>query len=330
MKNRVLAILDVGHGNSSVLRDDNGVVVIDTGLGTTLLEFLKDVGIRQLDVVLISHADADHISGLIQLLACREFVVKKVRLNTDSAKKSQLWDNLLYELNSLDKAGKVDWEVSLTANQQEDYSQGRVRIEVLGPSKYLAAKGAGSKDDQGRKITTNSISCVIRFSQGDLPLAVFPGDIDEVGLDDLQRDNGKTGARILVFPHHGGHSGSSDMGVFTRKICDQFEPSVVVFSIGRGLHSTPRTDVVLAIRRHVKDVRIACTQLSENCTAADPVEHLGHLDNAVAFGKGVGACCAGTLVLDLDNISELTPDPAQHALFIEKVAPDALCRRAIV
>jgi len=322
--------LDVGHGNASVLEDDRGIVVIDTGLGTTLLEYLKDVGIRQIDVILISHADADHISGLIQIIACREFIVKKVRLNTDSAKKSALWDNLLYELNSLDKSGEVDWEVSLTANQKEDLSQGRVKIEVLGPSKYLAAKGAGSNDDRGRKITTNSVSCVIRLVQDKLPLAVFPGDIDEVGLDDLQRDCGKTGAPILVFPHHGGHSGSSDMEVFARKVCDQFEPAVVVFSIGRGLHSTPRTDVVLAIRKHVKDVRIACTQMSEHCTADDPREHPHHLNAAVAYGRGVGACCAGTLVLDLDTLSELAPSAANHAAFIEKAAPDALCRRAIV
>src|SRR5689334_20557252 len=83
---RYLAIVDVGHGNCSVLQDSNGTVVIDTGPGTTLLEFLKKEKIEKVDVVLLSHADSDHISGLIQLLACGEFQIGRVRFNSDAAK----------------------------------------------------------------------------------------------------------------------------------------------------------------------------------------------------------------------------------------------------
>ena len=68
MKRPYLAILDVGHGNCAVLTDSKGIVVIDTGPGSALLEYLSEKNIKTIDVVLISHADQDHIGGLIQLL----------------------------------------------------------------------------------------------------------------------------------------------------------------------------------------------------------------------------------------------------------------------
>jgi len=178
---RFFVILDIGHGNCSILRDDDGTIVIDTGLGTALFEFLTQEGIDRVDVVLLSHADEDHISGLVHLLACRKFSIGRVRLNTDGAKKTALWENLIYELERQDAAAKVDWEVALTANSKEDYSQGRVAVSVLAPGKALAARGPGGTS-KGRRITTNSISAVIRLSQGSDPIAVLPGDMDEIGL----------------------------------------------------------------------------------------------------------------------------------------------------
>ena len=77
-----LAILDVGHGNSAILIDSEGVVVIDTGLGSSLLEYLEESGVTTIDAVLISHADEDHIGGLVQLLSSSKFRVRSVRLNT--------------------------------------------------------------------------------------------------------------------------------------------------------------------------------------------------------------------------------------------------------
>ncbi len=42
MPDRTLTILDVGHGNSAVLVDSEGVVVIDAGLKSSLLEYLTE------------------------------------------------------------------------------------------------------------------------------------------------------------------------------------------------------------------------------------------------------------------------------------------------
>ncbi|MFH2201677.1 MAG: MBL fold metallo-hydrolase, partial [Elusimicrobiota bacterium] len=50
----------MGHGNCAVIVDSGGVVVIDAGPGSGLLEFLTREGITHINTVIISHADTDH------------------------------------------------------------------------------------------------------------------------------------------------------------------------------------------------------------------------------------------------------------------------------
>src|SRR5436305_15181787 len=111
---RKLAILDVGHGNCAVLQDSKGVAVIDTGRGNSLEIYLREEGIDRIDVVLISHADQDHLGGLISLLASRAVVIGRVRLNTDSVHGSKIWDDLLYELNHTELEGTTSINHGLT------------------------------------------------------------------------------------------------------------------------------------------------------------------------------------------------------------------------
>jgi len=321
-----LAILDVGHGNCAVLIDTNGVVVIDTGPGSSLLEYLTERGIKIVDVVLISHADQDHIGGLIQLLASKVFCIKRVLLNTDSEKDSAVWDDLLYELNRANNANELQFEISLTHNRSGEFDQGAVNIEILGPSKYLAGKGPGSKDKKGRKITTNSISAVIRLSKDKNPIALLPGDLDEVGLTDLIGSGVNLNAPLVVFPHHGGRAGSTNMTEFARKLCAQVSPKMVIFSNGRGQRGTPIPEVVEAIRQRVPFIRIACTQLSEHCAKSLPPSLFTHLNNVFSAGRESNKCCAGTIVIALDSVDTIFPDYDAHQEFIKLAAPTALCR----
>ncbi|SRR6266487_312414 len=77
-----LLILDVGHGNCAILRDTMAVTVIDCGYdGVTLIQTLDRLGIEAVDHVLISHADIDHIGGLVPLI--KEIPVHNVYMNAD-------------------------------------------------------------------------------------------------------------------------------------------------------------------------------------------------------------------------------------------------------
>ena len=326
-RSRTLTILDVGHGNSAVLVDDKGTLVIDAGPRNALLEYLKESGVSHIDVVLVSHADRDHINGLIGLLSSDEFTIGRIRLNTDSTKESAAWDNLLWELNDQHKKKKIDFNTTLAARTGEDLSCGSVRVEVLGPSLYLTAKGPGSTDRRGRKITSNSISAVIRLSYGGIVLVVLTGDIDEVGIENLRDDKVDMKGKTLVFPHHGGNLSAKDNSKIVQQLIELASPDNVIFSIGRGVHSTPRPEIVEAVRKMLPKVYIACTQLSEHCADKLPINYPRYVDDIFAVGREKRTCCAGSVRIDVNTGDIVSPLPEEHRRFIDVNIPTPLCTR---
>lgn len=208
-------------GNSAVLIDREGVVVIDAGPKTELLKFLLWKNITVIDVLLLSHADKDHIADAINLLAAEEITIRRVYVNSDSTKDSKVWDRLVQALYDADKSGILYFEPSLTPHLNGKLDQGTVAIEVLAPNQYIAAKGPGSRDRQGRKLSSNSISAVIRFFFNGKPIVLLPGDIDQVGLDNLLEDNADMMAWFAVYPHHGGRPGSRNLKTFAALFAQQ-------------------------------------------------------------------------------------------------------------
>ena len=321
-----ISILDVGHGNSAVVTVPGWVAVIDAGPGSALLSFLREQGITAVDEMLISHADEDHIGGLIALLGAG-VRVRRIRLNSDAHQDSDIWRDLAYALDIAQRHGQIDFSPALTVNDNGLFDHQPVRIEILGPSTYLAQRGPGSTDRSGRTITTNSISAVIRVSVDGRRVVLFPGDIDQVGLDELLYDkNLNPHAEVLVFPHHGGRAGHTGVAVFSEELSQAVKPLVVVFSIGRGRHATPLPEVVAAVRAHAPAARIACTQLSDRCAAALPKNDPTHLNPVFARGRERSHCCAGTIVISESAVvGAVLPGTAEHAAFIKTNAPSALC-----
>ena len=256
LNNRTITILDVGHGNSTIIKDESGIVIIDAGTKSTLLEYLLDQEIEHIDTILISHADQDHIGGIVAILSSGKFGIGKVRLNTDSLKGTDAWDDLLYELDRMGIESGLDFRPSLTINDIDEYNLTGYKIQILGPSNYLASKGPGSKDHQDRKITTNSISAVIRIlDDKDIPILLIPGDVDDIGLDDLIEHKSNASSPILIFPHHGGLPGSQENVVdFTLRLSNLIKPNTVVFSIERSdRYSTPRPEIISTLINYSRD-----------------------------------------------------------------------------
>lgn len=325
MSNTSLTILDVGHGNSAVLIDDTSVVVIDAGPGTTLLEFLTREGIMKIDVLLLSHADKDHIKGVISLIES-QVSIDLVQLNTDSEKESDLWDDLAYELDCANKTGDVKFNVGLTTNETGKFDIGKIHVEIVAPALYLAAKGAGSVDRKGRSLTSNSLSAVVRLIRDKKPLVLLASDIDNTGLENLADSGVDARAPIAVFPHHGAKPGTADIPTFTGRFCQVAMPEIVVFSIGRGQYSTPQPGVIATLRKTMPSTRILCTQLSEHCAATLTSDDFSHLTEKFAKGKERGTCCSGTIIIELgEDEFVIRPDENSHKAFIEKAVPTPLC-----
>lgn len=318
-----MAVLDVGHGTSVVLFSGNDIAVFDTGTGSGLLEFLEQQGVSRIRTVVLSHADKDHVGGLVGLLAANTVAVERVILNTDSLKDSAVWDDLVYELDARHGAGEVIFDTKMTAGDRQ--TLGAVTASVVAPSPYLSAKGLGSTDRSGRRISSNSISAVIRLCNAEGPVALLTGDLDVIGLEDLLRTGGACEAPILVFPHHGGGTGAADVQGYVSRLIERVRPRVVVFSIGRSRGGTPDPAVVSHLRRTAPDARIICTQLSQRCAKSLPTFAPSHLSPAFALGRSDGTCCGGTILISLRDASRITPGSDDHLAFIKAAAESPMC-----
>lgn len=326
-----LTILDVGHGNCSVLEDSEGVVVVDAGeKGAGLVLFLLEQGISHVDTLILSHADKDHIAGALQLMSEPAVSVGEVRLNSDAQKGSAIWKLLRIALEDAAQRG-CSVVVGLHASMSGRFDKGDVRVEVLAPRLADALSGVGAHPASGGpRMTGNSLSAVIRLSRDGEPIALLPGDIDISGLASLvgRSQPGALTAPIAVFPHHGGLPGASSpeaLRGFAQMFCRAVQPEHVVFSIGRGRHATPRPEIVDAIRSELDTPHIACTQLSKRC-AALAIGSSHHIAPVFARGRASGTCCAGSLVVTTATDPVVNPH-ASHVSFVLGLVEKPLCMR---
>ncbi|HYT44420.1 MAG TPA: MBL fold metallo-hydrolase [Methylomirabilota bacterium] len=294
-----LIVLDVGHGNCAILRDTNAVTVIDCPPALTLLETLERLGISTIDQVLISHADVDHVGGLINLL--EDVIVRNIYINPDADKKSRIWKDIRIALGLAEERG-TEVHVGLTSQWTKKFNSGQIEIEILAPSTEIALSGAGGDDSEDHKLTSNSMSVVVGLMHNSQRVAILPGDIDDRGLDNLLVKQRDIEAQILIFPHHGGLPGGKINGHdFARKLCALVKPHLIVFSIDRDRFKNPREDTMQGVLSVVPNAHIVCTQLSRKCAAELPDSNFDHLTSLPAMGRARGKCCGGTISIKING-----------------------------
>lgn len=324
----LLHVLDVGHGNSSVLIDEETVIVFDAGPRTTLLEFLDREQIQHVDVVLISHADKDHIEALISLIESRTVTIGTVRLNPNLVKTTAIWSHLTELLDLEDRERRLDFVPTLTTKDTGAFDTKNVQVQILAPSPGVAAAGVGSKRPEKTAITSNSISVVARLAVADQAYVILMGDISLTGFREMLKYCKDIATPIAIYPHHGGHSDRDDPLILAQELCAAVQPTCVIFSTGRGLHGTPLPNVVGELKRLIPGVRFCCTQLSEHCAAIPPSAPFKHLGARFSAGLSANKCCTGTITIALSGTPDvLQPVASEHAIFVQLNAPTALCKR---
>ncbi len=156
-----LTILDVGHGSCCILSNGDNTILIDTGPGVAVLEYLSREGIQKIDTVVLSHADADHISGLIALLNSGLFEVREIISNSDALKKSEKWRNLAWSIDYKKRTGDLKQVDRLCEGDVIATNIEGVRLTVLAPRLAIVLTGPGAQDPEGRLISSNSASGVL-------------------------------------------------------------------------------------------------------------------------------------------------------------------------
>jgi len=324
-----LIILDVGHGNCAILRDTNGVIIIDCPQGVTLIETLENLSIKEISHILISHADADHIAGIINLLSNETIKINNVHLNPDLSRETEIWRDLLIALKDARlRLGTVVY-TELTTRKTGELNVGQVLVEILAPTPELALVGGVGRTVDERRLNPNSTSAVVGLVHDSHRVAILGADIDRVGLDQLLNERSELKADILVFPHHGGRPGGADGRTFAQQLCDLVKPNLVIFSIGRGKFENPREEIVEGVVTSVPKAHILCTQLSRNCADSVPDSEPPHLNALPARGRGrtSNSCCGGTVSIKIaGNKTTYAAGIAGHQQFIDQVS-HPLCRR---
>ena len=65
-------VIDVGQGDSIFVQFPNGsTMLVDAGpsdAGPTVVRYLKDLGVRKIDILVLTHPHSDHLGGMKDVL----------------------------------------------------------------------------------------------------------------------------------------------------------------------------------------------------------------------------------------------------------------------
>ncbi|VAX14459.1 DNA internalization-related competence protein ComEC/Rec2 [hydrothermal vent metagenome] len=217
-------LLDVGQGLAAVVQTRNHVLVFDTGArfgknfnmgDAVLIPFLRQRGIRQVDRLILSHADNDHLGGAASLLA--QIPVQKILAsNPQRARKK----GIVQPIEPCHSGQQWNWD--------------GVVFRILHPPPRT-------------RLRRNNRSCVLQIVAGGQSL-LLSGDIEKAAEHTLVRRYGdKLRAEILVVPHHGSKTSS------TAAFIDSVSPRYALFPTGyRNRYGFPHPSVLA--RYHLRKI----------------------------------------------------------------------------
>ena len=292
-------LLDVGHGNCTIVRDVGAVAVIDSPTGSALLDTLEELGVSHVDHAIISHADADHIQGILALLTSDRITVGNLYVNPDRDRKTAAWRDLIRAVSVAAHSSAFQTVPSLTT-RTPPLQVGGVTMTVVSPSDALALSAVGGLAPAGGINSANTLSAVIKVERYPDVGVLLAGDLDNVALADIQTSGARVTASALVFPHHGGLPGGGAAMTFGNTLLQLVQPTQVYVSNGRNKHANPRSEIVEAVLDH--GCGLACTQLAIAC--GEPVS-ADHLEPWPAAGRAAKHSCAGTVSLTLTEAGQV-------------------------
>ena len=200
-KNLTINFIDVGQGDSTLIRVDNKNILIDGGgslysdsfdVGEkTLFPYLLDRGITYLDYVIVSHFDADHFQGL-------EYVINNIKVK--NAIISSLGQNSKEYETFLNLAKKKKINI-IYVKKGDSINFNNAKIEILYPDNEIINDNAKNNNALVCKLIYNNFSML------------FTGDIEEIAekkiLKLYEKNKEKLRADVLKVGHHGSKTSSS-------------------------------------------------------------------------------------------------------------------------
>lgn len=208
-------LLDVGQGLAAVVRTHDHALVFDTGPRfsdsfdtgeAVVIPYLRAIGVTRLDTLIVSHGDNDHIGGANSIF--KEMAVQRT-------------------LSGVPRALPGTGAEQCASGQRWQWDG--VDFEILSPP-----PGEASDDNNG--------ACVLRIVNGGGIL--LPADIEKEAERRLLDTRPQAlPARILVVPHHGSKTSS------TQDFINEVRPEYALFPAGyRNRYGHPKPEVVARYR----------------------------------------------------------------------------------
>jgi competence protein ComEC len=222
-----VVFFDVGQGDAILIQTPSGrQVLVDGGpTGTTLLSQLghrMPFWDRTLDLVVLTHPDSDHLTGLLPVLeryAVGSIICRQIELESEPY---EYWLRLLEQEGAAVYRGEAGLRVTL-----DDADAARpVEMVVLHPGVELVSGEEGTANvipSAARNL--NDISVVTRLTYGQVSV-LLPGDIEAVVEHRLVGGGAPLRSTVLKAAHHG------SCGSTTPEFLGAVDPQAVVISVG--------------------------------------------------------------------------------------------------
>ncbi len=235
--------LDVGQGDSIVIElpHRRGVYVIDTG-GTVsfgeptwrtpekafevgrgiVVPFLKGKGITNVDKLILTHADSDHMEGADEVL--EEIRVDEIHISPGSEKEKTMED-VLWMANEKEIPVYAMTEGTAWSDKSADF--------------YYMAPAAG--------MYKGNDSSLVLFMATEGSSFLFTGDLEIEGERALLKKYGQLDWRGLILKagHHGSRTSSSDEFIRT------LQPKLTIYSYGKdNRYGHPHAEVVATFEKY--------------------------------------------------------------------------------
>lgn len=223
-----VAFLDVGQGDAVFVQSPSGTqLLIDSGRDGSVLRELSTVMTffdRELDYILITHPDSDHVTGFKEILA-RYAVMNVIR--TENESDSPIWE-------AVDRAIETEGSLVHMARRGQRYDLGgEAVLEILFP------------DTDPSDMEANTSSVVARLVYGDTAFMLSgdsPKSIEEY-LVLVEGENLKSD--VLKVGHHGSRTSTSEL------FLSEVSPQYAVISSGRGnSYGHPHVEVTDLLFNH--------------------------------------------------------------------------------
>lgn len=213
-----ITFLYIGQGDGAVIITPKGqVIVIDggkSGKGKVIERYLKYRGKNQIDLMVLSHSDEDHIGGLTELIDT-SILVKQVCLSqTDTTEKLMTF-----------KEKCKQKEIPLVAMARGDQILlDELKLTVLAPGTPIIQES----------VNDNSLVCTLQYKEF---VALFTGDKSKDSESWIY--NELNPVSIIKVSHHGSRTGTS------KQLILKLQPAYAMISCGKNnLYGHPHREVV--------------------------------------------------------------------------------------